>query len=293
MSFFMNLLSKNGALFFLALLFVPQYQIKADSYPLSPESKTKIAIAAAIGSLIGGGLGYIAYSNSPDVNNPQKKNNNKRGFWNKIANSALPFVAIPAIVGAAAAGLITYYYFTPEKIRELQDAVAKKIREASDLKLAEYDSDLKALEVEFKYFETTNIEELKAPYASSDFPIINVRNRLYSLDYALKEIKEGITESYQKGSEYVIAVAQTNIEKINHFRQVITQRLVELRKDVNFEKQLESYKRIISIDEVARVQRMMADAADRQARAAEMQARAAIIQAHNQKPPVVVVHTRN
>lgn len=267
----MNLLSKNGALFLLVLLLVPQLNANADSYALSDQSKNKIMIAAAIGGTICGGFGYLAYLDGQARNSNEQ--NDKKSFWGKIA-PLIGYVMIPATLGAAAAGLITYYCFTPEKTQEWCD------------------NTLKGYEFELKDIENcTDINQLKKTYYNARFPTVATFDRLDDLNRSLKNIREYVISVMKSGIEPLVTIAQVCLEKIDRYQKVLVDRLISLKNDPVYLKELLVRAEIRTMNEIANAQERMARAATTQAHAAMTHAQAALIQA--QKPQVVVVHTRN
>lgn len=137
----------------------------ANHYDLSAQSKQRIALAAAIGGAISGGLGYAIYLDEHRHDEPKPSEN--KTFWQKIKDFPWAHVLIPATLGAATSGLITYYFFTPEKTQEWCDSNVENYR------------------FELDSIQEKDISQLKAERPYTKFPTLKTCNRLEYLKYKL------------------------------------------------------------------------------------------------------------
>ncbi len=233
----------------------------ANHYPLSSESKQRIAIVAAIGGTIGGGLGYAMYLD--EHKHDAITISEDKSVWQKIKDFPWAHVLIPATLAAATSGLITYYFFTPEKTQEWCENT-----------LMDYDYELGNI-------QASDIQQLKAGRYSTRFPTLRTFNRLEYLKYKLQMIRQYLVKVLNSGIEPLVRAAQACMQKIDSYEKMLSNKITALIQDPSYSIEL----RIDATEKLIQAQAQMANAA-------MTQASAAMIEATRPRPVIIGVHHR-
>jgi hypothetical protein len=246
---------------------VPQYTT-ANNYPLSSESKQFIVNSALAGGIVGGGLGLIAAF--------EKQSNEKHAkhatTWQKIKSFPWHYVILPAMAGAAGAGLVASFFTTEEYLK------------SAEQELAALDNNV----LLDKALRTNDAQELKKMAFNSQYPSLTTYDRLEVLLARIQKAKEYLFTVIKSGTSPLVSIAQAALERLKAMEQRITDWLIKLKDSSQYFHELKARTEIDFKNQMVQAAQRTAAAAESQARAAQQAAHAAWHQAHHAPAPVYV-----
>ena len=210
----MNQMNRLSRSFIFILLFGIAHTSFAYRYPLSDNSKKTIALAAAMSGLLCGGLGYAIHEFYLEDEHEVKDVT----LWEKFCAFPWAAVVIPALVGAALVGCITYQY-TPEKTLEWVENEVAKLEKNEDLTNA-------------VKFECVN--ELKKRYIRESFPTLSLFDRLAALYIKLDSMKEHAQKVANSGIEGLKDTATICVDTIKQYEEMLYAWLLKIKGDQRY-----------------------------------------------------------
>lgn len=199
----MNIRKVISGTLFVAVLFSTM-RTHTNPHLLSSESKRYVALVAAG---VGAAAGLVGYWMAPKQSDTCKRE--QSGIWGTIKGLPWKWMAIPAVVAGAAAGLWAYEN-VPEKL--LEGAI-------KGLVAVENDSLLNTLTT-----DTATIESLKANHKS----LISASEKIKSLNSKIDSIKESLIKVVQSGMVGLAEAAQTILSRVESYCNAVVKWQVKL-----------------------------------------------------------------
>lgn len=227
---------KMFSLLLTASLLIPATQLHA-GYPLSPESKKYIALAAVVGGTVGGIFGYATA--------PQSNNATPTTLWGKIKAFPWSSVLMPATIGASLGAGVSYF-FTYEKSLEWAEKEFASIERDSTYLAAVGGSD--------------DINDLKQVHFRNKFPIASAYNKLSSLYDSLVSVKNELVKVSQSGIDLLVEKSHDCLSMIAVREQEIRAWLLRLKNDPQYIKEMAAKMQIEATERVARATERAAEA---------------------------------
>lgn len=253
--------------FLLVFAFIVPHVAKANSYPLSSESKQFIVNSAIAGGIVGGGLGLIAAFEKQS----EQKHSKHATTWDKIKSFPWHYVILPALAGAAGAGFVASF-FTSEEY--LQSAEKELIALEND----------RLLNVAMR---TDDANEFRRVNSKMPFPSLSAYDRLESLLGKINQAKEYLITVIKSGTSGLASIAQAALNRLNVMEQKIIDAMGKL-KDSQYFKELAIRTEIDYKNQMLENARRTTAAMQAQARVSQSVAHAAWYHAHHIHAPVYV-----
>lgn len=230
-----------SALFVISLL-MPSKATYAHDYPLSPESKEFIAIAAAIGGGICGGIGLAV---ALDEVSQQKPNPNAT-FWDKIKAFPWAKVLVPAAIGAAITGGCSYFFTSEKYLSSAQDTI--DALESDRLFRAALKDD-------------ASMYDMKKWSFASRWPTIATYQKLDDLYFQLCRAKSYLLTVIKSGISPLASIASETIKKLEDYETRIIENLRRIKCNSSYLYEIVERNKAIAFEQMIQQQRRIADAA--------------------------------
>lgn len=245
---------KRHILLVIAITSLLASQNSVHAYPLSPQSKKFMQLAAVIGGSVGGLIGGLAYANTRIPLQEKDKN-----FWEKFKDLS-SYILFPAAAGAAIIGGGSYF-FTSEYCLDWEQINLTNIENNPDFQAAMAGGDSAVLK----------------KYRGNRFPTIPAYEKLTKLYNSLLSVNKRFWDLAHSGIPLVQTIAKSCLEKIKGYEETLSTVLVQLKDQYLAESNVHAMQR-------------MATAQIESAHAQSQIAHAALIKALSPKPqPVIVI----
>lgn len=186
-----------------------------NAHALSSQSQIMVGLAAGVGGLVTGTLGYFVRQSSrtPAQRKKEERESKNESTWKKIKRFPWAATLIPAAIGSAVSGCIAYSY-TPEKTIEW-----------CDKQLADYEKEFNKIE------NCQNITDLKSGFARNSYPSIATYKRLENLEKMLMNLYWYADKAAHSGIASLSGIAQQCIDKIVKYHEAVTRWMIQIKSD--------------------------------------------------------------